>query len=287
MTTTAHGETTDPATAAPADIDHRIATLYAHQNAMVATSDRALAKVRHIGRTAEAEGREQTLAELDEVDRLLAVSDAANRSRTEASYAQGPLFAEFTRRGGWTRYHLVEGGHLHANAAGWGCSRTPRTVHHWVTDYSGLTSAEAIDLAGERVCTVCFPAAPVKPGPASGRLLTPSEAYTAAHREQADRARAARKATQITTPDGDPLYTANGDLVKTAVAANRRAMEHAYDLALYGTHPQESGWRATIDAMVAALAHAQGVTEAEIRAGVNAKIAKRMKREQGEVLATI
>jgi hypothetical protein len=202
-----------------------------------------------------------------------------------------PLHQQWIARGGWTRWYLVPDGHLHYDISGERCSRIPTTDHYWMTEHSGRSAAEMIELAGDRVCTTCFPDAPVAPRPATARFMTPSEAERAAYREAQTRKRAAAKAAQILTPDGAELRAANGvhgDLIKTEVAARRRALQDASDIAFYGTgHPSFDEWRETVDRMIAALAHRTGMDEGTLRAEINGKVAKKAKREQWERKATI
>jgi hypothetical protein len=202
-----------------------------------------------------------------------------------------PLHQQWIARGGWTRWYLVPDGHLHYDISGERCSRIPTTDHYWMTEHSGRSAAEMIELAGDRVCTTCFPDAPVAPRPATARFMTPSEAERAAYREAQTRKRAAAKAAQILTPDGAELRAANGvhgDLIKTEVAARRRALQDASDIAFYGTgHPSFDEWRETVDRMIAALAHRTGMDEGTLRAEINGKVAKKAKREQWECKATI
>jgi hypothetical protein len=190
-----------------------------------------------------------------------------------------PLHQQWIARGGWTRWYLVPDGHLHYDISGDRCSRIPTTDHYWMTEHSGRSAEEMVELAGDRVCTTCFKDAPVTPRPATARFMTPSEAERAAYREAATRKRAAVKAAQMTSPDGRELRTAggvHGDLIKTEVAARRRALQDATDLAFYGTgHPSFDEWRETVTRMVFALAHRQGRSPnyvfEEIRKKVNAK----------------
>lgn len=160
-----------------------------------------------------------------------------------------------------------------------------------MTEFSGKTSAEMIELAGDRVCTTCFPDAPVAPRPAAARFMTPSEAERAAYREAATRKREAAKAAQMTTPDGGELRAANGvhgDLIKTEVAARRRALQDAADLAFYGnSHPSAPEWRETVRRMIEALAHRTGTDENTLRIEINNKVTRKAKREQWPVQTQI
>jgi len=113
----------------------------------------------------------------------------AEQKSTDAVVA--PLKAEWDRRGKWTRYTLVPGGHFHRFH---GCSSFRwKTTVLWTPELSGLTEAELIAKLDERACTKCFPDAPVagkpkaKPGecklsrtPATGEVREKWAAYTQA-----------------------------------------------------------------------------------------------------------
>lgn len=283
----------DITTATPAEVDGKLSqTLHRINQLMAAVT------VLEVWLADTRPQRALTGAERDKAQ--TAIADHQRNIDRLAAEAK-PLHAEYTRRGGWTRYYLVEDGHLHCDAAAWRCSRIPSTVHYWMTEHSGQGVPQMIELAGERMCTNCFPGAPAEPRfaePANPRFMTPAEAYTAAHREQAARAKAAAKAAQITNPDGTQLHVPSdigsnpndrSDLIKTEVAANRRAMQAAGDIAFYGSHPDLPVWIVTVDLCVAALAHRRGVDEQAIRDEINTKIAKKARRkgEEFEILAKV
>jgi hypothetical protein len=229
----------------------------------------------------------------------------AEREISDLIEAELPLGREFVRRGGWSRYFLVDDGHLHYDVSGDRCNRDFRTTHYWLTEFSGWDSDKVINGdgdshrgAGERVCTKCFPDAPVNPRPAAARFMTLTEAERAAYAEEKARKAAAKKAAQITAPDGSKLRTAGGyrgDLIKTEVAARRRALQDAGNIAFYGTgHPSFGEWRETVDRMIAAIMHRDvthfggtGLTEEALRAEINGKVAKKARREGWTVKATI
>lgn len=71
-----------------------------------------------------------------------------------------PLSEEFkaTR---WSRFFLVNNtdGHIHSSM---NCSTTrPTTLWSWLPLLSGLTEKDAVDAHGTRLCSACFPTAPV------------------------------------------------------------------------------------------------------------------------------
>lgn len=109
------------------------------------------------------------------------------KARAEATIAgleadAAPYEAEFNRRGGWTRYLVVPGGHLHFRSCH---TLTPgRTMVGQIAEASGLDQAEVVGKYGVTACTHCFPDAPVEPKktpaeegfcPHSGEYLTNDE----------------------------------------------------------------------------------------------------------------
>jgi hypothetical protein len=285
----------DTATATPAEIDIEICRL---ENIMSASGQRLVSLRRDFGEAKTQAAGYGATRRVRSIEEITADIEATEKIRFATHHQLSPLYDEFIRRGGWTRWYLVPNGHLHYDVSGDRCSRIPTTEHYWMTDHSGRSADEMIELAGDRVCTTCFPDAPVAPRPATARFMTPNEAERAAYREAADRKRAAAKAAQMTTSEGDPLYTATGyrgDLIKTEVAARRRALQDATDIAFYGTsHPSFDEWRETVDRMIAAIVHRDvthfggtGLTEEALRAEINTKIAKKAKREQWTVHAQI
>lgn len=85
----------------------------------------------------------------------------------EAIYAQAkPLNDEFVRRGGWSRFFLVQGGHYHRDMTCSTCNKNGlRTRFGWNPEMSGMSEDEAIAEFGRRaavLCSVCFPNAPVE-----------------------------------------------------------------------------------------------------------------------------
>lgn len=67
---------------------------------------------------------------------------------------------EFNRRGGWSRFFMVPGGHIHSSLH---CSTCrPTTQFGWLPELSGQTEADAVAEHGALLCTVCYPSAPVE-----------------------------------------------------------------------------------------------------------------------------
>jgi hypothetical protein len=69
--------------------------------------------------------------------------------------------AEYQRRGRWSRYFLVcnTGGHVHKSRHCASCFIT--TQFAWLPGASGQDSAGLIEMFGSKVCSVCFPEAPI------------------------------------------------------------------------------------------------------------------------------
>jgi hypothetical protein len=82
-------------------------------------------------------------------------------AKMDANRAEAAAYdAEYDRRP-WTRFFLVisSNGHIHSNTR---CSSFPRTQHGWQPELSGKTEAEAVAKLGPRMCSKCFPSAPVE-----------------------------------------------------------------------------------------------------------------------------
>lgn len=66
----------------------------------------------------------------------------------------------FQISGGWTRFFLVPGGHIHSSRSCHSCY--PTTRFSWLPTLSGLTEADAVAEHGTILCSHCFPSAPVE-----------------------------------------------------------------------------------------------------------------------------
>jgi hypothetical protein len=282
----------DISAATPAEIDAQLARLGAEADA----TRRRLHHLREIqgrirrGETVRDQGRRIADWEIGEFSaRTAGAVLAADFRLTEIVFLMHPLETEYTERGGWRRYYLVEDGHLHYDVSGSRCSRIYSTTHYWMTEFSGQDPAEVIALAGERVCTTCFPEAPVAPRPAAARFMTTIEAERAAYAEEKARKAAAKKAAQITTPEGEELRVPRSyggtDTIKTERAAWNRAMADATTLAWYG-NKDAAAEREAIELCLAALAYRRQVTVDSLRDELNKKIATKARRDGFTVLAT-
>jgi hypothetical protein len=92
----------------------------------------------------------QVARQLDAVTAAQAAANAANAVRAEVT-------AEYR---GWSRFFLVQGGHVHRTQT---ChTLRPTTSVGWLPELSGLTEADAVAAHGAILCTHCFPSAPVE-----------------------------------------------------------------------------------------------------------------------------
>jgi hypothetical protein len=265
-------------TAAPAQIDAEIARIQrgiAAQNQII---DRALASTERI--VASRYFDEDT--HRPELDKLQGQVNAATLEVTILEGEVAPFTAEFTRRGGWSRYYLVEDGHLHYDLSSYRCSRQFTTTHYWMTDLSGQDAVKVVEMAGERACTNCFPDAPVAVLERPSQLQTANEAEkAAAAQERADKKTAAalaKAAKAITNPDGSDLVIKGAGLYPETIKTERAAMIELVDRLWYTKH-YGSDNQAAIDLLLAALAAKhEGTVEAEL-AAAEKRLAAREKRE--------
>jgi len=96
-----------------------------------------------------------------QVEYVLNALDAARADMARLDAEADPLEAEFARER-WPRFFLVlnSNGHIHSSRS---CSTTfPTTRWGWLPNLSGLTEADAVAAQGPRLCSVCFPSAPVE-----------------------------------------------------------------------------------------------------------------------------
>jgi len=93
-------------------------------------------------------------------------ADALRIEIAEAEKADEPYVAEWDRRGGWSRYHLVSGGHLHHQSCH---TLSVRTMVGLLTEASGMDAEEVVTRYDVVACTHCFPDAPVESKPPDDR----------------------------------------------------------------------------------------------------------------------
>lgn len=111
---------------------------------------------------------------------LLQRLDQARRSAEEIDRERAVLAAEFRRRGGWTRFFTVPGGHVHSGQRCVGGSIRVGTALGWTPELSGKSEAQALahfGALGHLLCTHCFPTAPVITIPTTQRCPGSGQAY--------------------------------------------------------------------------------------------------------------
>jgi hypothetical protein len=92
---------------------------------------------------------------------VVAEFDKAHAALDANHDAQRPLNDEY-REHRWSRFFLVKnvGGHIHSSMS---CSTTfPTTQWAWLPTLSGLGEADAVAAEGTRLCSICYPSAPVE-----------------------------------------------------------------------------------------------------------------------------
>lgn len=116
---------------------------------------RAQSKADSLRRDAEASRRWDTdEAHARRVEQARLARAEAQRLSDAAETLEEQLYT------GWSRFFLVQDGHIHSSRA---CHTLRWTTRiGWLPDLSGLTEADAVAAHGPLLCTVCFPMAPVE-----------------------------------------------------------------------------------------------------------------------------
>lgn len=235
----------------------------------------------------EEKGRAYEAYQLPELrERLEMAVAAVEATRLEAE----PFQAEWRKRHGWSRFYLVTNGNGHVHCTT-GCSTCyPTTQFAWLVELAGKTQTEMVAEFGEVACSICFPSAPSEYArlKAAG-LLTANERRTAAEKAEiaAEKAakRAAKEAKAITAPDGSRLQIGGRfkQTIATLVTAQRELTDAIAEQIRYG---QREGLErlaaekaADAQALLEAIAHKTGQTEAEIMEAHTEKARKKMKKD--------
>ncbi len=255
----------DIQTATPAEIDTKLAEILTR--AAKAEAQAAML-IKSIERMTAQEWNAHRIPKLQaELDSVTAAADAAH---AEAA----PLNAEFAARGGWTRYYMVQNGngHVHPNTDVT-CSRTRETSHYWLTEQSGMSAAELVELAGETACTNCFPDAPVNVLNRPTRLEAPERKAARIEREAAAAARAAKKAKNAIPETA--IYTQGGrrpEKLVTLTAARSRLTDQYQYVEVFGWDEFITGG---LDDLVSAIAAKEDKTAEQVIAEARTRAAKR------------
>jgi hypothetical protein len=119
------------------------------------------ARAREALETAMLNGRDLTPWTRTDIEKGLQRLDAIRVEIVRIRGAAAPLEAEFASER-WSRFFLVQNvnGHIHSSMH---CS-TCRwdTQYAWLPTLSGLTETDAVEEQGPRLCSVCYPTAPVE-----------------------------------------------------------------------------------------------------------------------------
>jgi hypothetical protein len=266
----------DITTASPAEIDAKIAELNEELGRLqhTITQNHKLIK-----RASSAANYRQDL--IDKAN--AAIRDAGLIAETVV--AERSLFdTEFIRRGGWTRYFLVDAnygyGHVHYDTSSQRCSRTHTTRHYWLTSESGKTAEEVIEQAGSAICTLCFPNAPVDVVSRPRGYHTPSEIERQEAAKTKETKRLAKEAKKITNPDGSVLrYGDHQERIETIVAAERAAVDVMFWPKCYG-RKLTAAELVDIERILTALAAKRGTTIEAERAALRVRYEAKCKREK-------
>lgn len=167
-----------------------------------------------------------------------------------------PFEAEFTARGGWSRYFLVQndGGHVHREMNCTTCYAT--TQFAWLPTLSGCDEAAMVAEYGEVACTVCFPNAPTYRGFGDG--LSAIARYTAVEKAQRAAEKAGKDAAKAEKALVEPIRVGY-DTLRTVVAARNYISGRTQDILIYtdsdgSGHPDQAEWEAGIALAEEALA---------------------------------
>ncbi|KJL49575.1 hypothetical protein RS84_00049 [Microbacterium hydrocarbonoxydans] len=169
----------DTATATPTEIDTLLSELYQREGIARAALERSRRDIyRALGNRVPSSARLRiplTDADLaafrarvedDQVfgynhRRLLESFDKATAALAGIAAEEAPLHAEYARRP-WSRFFLVQGGHIHSSMHCSTCNRNGKlTAFAWLPELSGQTEAEAVAAQGAVLCTTCYPSAPL------------------------------------------------------------------------------------------------------------------------------
>jgi hypothetical protein len=217
----------DLTTAEPREIDTELADLYHEESALQKRVESAVKSIRQaLGQrgikrrgyiewpTTNADAVTEIRGKGDaylgsgrHAHEVVAKYDAAVAALKANHDAQAPMHAEFSRRGGWTRFFAVPDGHIHRLQ---NCPTLhrgkERTELSWLLDMSGTDEDKAIaELADSAhvLCSVCVPNAPVLRAAEPPRRKTADE--LAAERVDRERKARAEDPKLISDVDGEPL----------------------------------------------------------------------------------
>lgn len=103
----------------------------------------------------------------------LAAHKAARDAVTAARAVVEQLEEVWLTHGQWSRFFVVQGGHIHSSTMCHSLRLTTRIG--WLPDLSGESEADAVAAYGTVLCSKCFPSAPVEWTTKAPKPLDPSE----------------------------------------------------------------------------------------------------------------
>jgi hypothetical protein len=263
----------------PPEIDGQLAKLYSEAARLRGDANRVEHRIDQ-GRNSKRQWNRLSESQLEELeDQLAALVEQVAGVQAQVA----PFNLEFQRRGGWSRYYLVNnpGGHVHSSR---NCSSCfPSTEFLWLVEHSGLAAEELVELAGERACSVCFPWAPVSVLQRASRLAPDVAAQAERAAVAAERAvkAAAKDAKAISAPDGSPLRVDHSE-VRTVVSAWREAVGARASQLWYPDHPSLQQWSRDVEVLVEALAFKLDRDPVDVLAEVEKKAQAKHRRDVRE-----
>jgi hypothetical protein len=165
----------------------------------------------------------------------------------------------------------------------------------WLTDLSGQDRLEIAGLAGERACSVCFPDAPSEYFLRKCQLEDPAVVKAREERNAAKAVREAKRiAIGITNPDGSPVKVRRQlskylEELKTERTAQIWLVDSLLWIAEFNEVKQshQVEWKAIleedVEIVLIALAFKRGQEVEEVRAELQAKVAKKIVQRQREL----
>lgn len=259
----------DISTFTPSQIDSALAEIWTEEQTAISRA----AQYRRYAKNYRPESR--TAAN------FLATAEEQDQRAIDARHAALPYEAEFVRRGGWSRFFIVNntGGHVHSSMTCNTCFSS--TSFSWLPALSGGTEETMVAEFGEMACTVCFPSAPVMKGFGDGTsaLARYSAEEKASRAAEKDEKKAAKLAKAL-LPDGSEFKVGRSDYVTTIVAAERKISEYVQSYGWYGpTHPTAPEWISGVLVLAEKLIE-RGVEASRIDAIVE-RATKKVRKEGG------
>lgn len=111
-----------------------------------------------------ARQKDSALARMADLEAKVPAVEATVTELLKPFHAEiAKIDAEFSRRDGWNRYFLVVSsiGHVHIDRSCSSC-HAGRTEFAWLPGASGQDGAGLIAMFGAKVCSICFPEAPIE-----------------------------------------------------------------------------------------------------------------------------